>query len=210
MPRVKTISKREEILEAASRVFAEKEFHEVLIDDVAALAGVGKGTVYRYFRTKEELYFETILQAFDDLYALLVKTSSKEVSATGRLERIARETLQFSWQRRHLFSLLQSDERRFAMREGDLRKRRDDIMALVRKAIVDGIEWREFRGIDARIAAELFRGMIRAANCFRSEDDSLDYLVAEIIGIFTRGIGSPDYSWSPGRNTGNTLRRETP
>ena len=188
MPRVKTVVKKDEILEAASRVFAEKEFREVLIDDVAALAGVGKGTVYRYFRTKEELYFETILQAFDDLYALLVRTSSKEVSAARRLERIARETLQFSWQRRHLFSLLQSDERRFAMREGELRRRREDIIALFRKAIVDGIEAREFRGVDPRIAAELFRGMIRAANCFRSEDDSLDYLVAEIIGIFSRGI----------------------
>ncbi len=188
MPRVKTIGKREEILEAASRVFAEKEFHEVLIDEVAALAGVGKGTVYRYFRTKEELYFETILQALDDLYALLVRTSSKEVSATRRLERIARETLHFSWQRRHLFSLLQRDEQRFAMREAGLRQRREDIVALIRKAIVDGIEGREFRGIDARIAAELFRGMIRAANFFRSENDSLDYLVTEIVGIFTRGI----------------------
>jgi AcrR family transcriptional regulator len=188
MPRVKTVVKKDEILQAASRVFAEREFHEVLIDDIAALAGVGKGTVYRYFRTKEELYFETILQAFDDLYALLVRTSSKEVSATRRLERIARETLQFSWQRRHLFRLLQSDERRFAMREGELRRRREDIIALFRKAIVDGVESREFRGIDPRIGAELFRGMIRAANCFRSEDDSLDCLVGEIIGIFTRGI----------------------
>ena len=193
MPRVKTVVKKEEILEAASRVFAEKEFHQVLIDDVAALAGVGKGTVYRYFRTKEELYFETILQAFDDLYAMLVRTSSKEASATRRLETIARETLQFSWQRRHLFSLLQTEERRFAMREAELRRRREDIMALFRKAIVDGIASREFRGMDPRIAAELFRGMIRAANCFRSEDDSLDYLVAEI----TRDLHAGE---SPGKS----------
>ncbi len=188
MPRVKTVVKKEEILEAASRVFAEKEFHQVLIDDVAALAGVGKGTVYRYFRTKEELYFETILQAFDDLYATLVRTTSKEASASRRLETIARETLQFSWQRRHLFRLLQTEERRFAMREGELRRRREDIISLFRKAIVDGIASREFRGVDPRIAAELFRGMIRAANCFRSEGDSLDSLVAEITGIFTRGV----------------------
>ncbi len=188
MPRVKTVVKKDEILSASSRVFAEKEFHEVLIDDVAALAGVGKGTVYRYFRTKEELYFETILQAFDDLYARLVRTSSREISATRRLERIARETLQFSWQRRHLFRLLQTEERRFAMRESELRRRREDIIGLFRKAIVDGVASGEFRGIDPRIAAELFRGMIRAANFFRSEADSPDHLATEIIGIFTHGI----------------------
>jgi AcrR family transcriptional regulator len=188
MPRVKTISKKEEILEAASRVFAEKEFHEVLIDDVAALAGVGKGTVYRYFRTKEELYFETILQAFDDLTATLAEAVAKEASPMSRLERIARESLRFSWERRHLLSLLQGDERRFAMREAELRRRREGMMALVQKVILDGIERREFRGVDARIAAELFRGMIRAANCFRTEDDSVEGLVQEIIGIFARGV----------------------
>src|SRR5260370_42216817 len=83
MPRVKTSSKKEEILEAASGVFADREFHEVLIDDVAAQAGVGKGTVYRYFRTKEELYFETILQAFDDLSATLAEGVLGETSRPG-------------------------------------------------------------------------------------------------------------------------------
>jgi AcrR family transcriptional regulator len=188
MPRVKTISKKEEILEAASRVFAEKEFHEVLIDDVAALAGVGKGTVYRYFRTKEELYFETLLQAFDDLSATLADAVADEPSPMRRLERIVRESLRFSWERRHLLGLLQRDERRFAMREAELLLRREGMMALVQKVILDGIECREFRGVDARIAAELLRGMIRAANCFRTEDDSVDGLVQEIIGIFTRGV----------------------
>ena len=188
MPRVRTISKKEEILEAASRVFAEKEFHEVLIDDVAALAGVGKGTVYRYFRTKEELYFETILRAFDDLSATLAQAAAQESSPMRRLERIVRESLRFSWERRHLLSLLQGDERRFAMRGAELRRRREGMMTLVQKVILDGIERREFRGVDARIAAELFRGMIRAANCFRTENDSVDGLVEEIIGIFTRGV----------------------
>jgi TetR/AcrR family fatty acid metabolism transcriptional regulator len=188
MPRVRTISKKEEILEAASRVFAEKEFHEVLIDDIAALAGVGKGTVYRYFRTKEELYFETILQAFDHLSATLAEAVAQESSPMRRLERIIRESLRFSWERRHLLSLLQGDERRFAMREAELRRRREGMMALVQRVILEGIERREFRGVDARIAAELFRGMIRAPNCFRTENDSVDSLVAEIIGIFTRGV----------------------
>jgi AcrR family transcriptional regulator len=188
MPRVKTSSKKDEILEAASRVFADREFHEVLIDDVAAQAGVGKGTVYRYFRTKEELYFETILQAFDELTATLTEGLLEEVSPTRRLEGIVRESLRFAWERRHLLSLLQGDEHRFAMREAELRRRRERIMALVQKVILEGIERREFRGVDARIAAELFRGMIRAANCFRTEEDSVDSLVAEIIGIFTRGV----------------------
>ncbi len=188
MPRVKTITKKQEILEAAARVFAEREFHQVLIDDVAARAGVGKGTVYRYFRTKEDLYFEAIRQVLDRLFATMAATASEEIPPICRLERIARESLQFSWERRHFLSLLQGDERLFALREEELAKRRQAMTALVQKVILEGIERREFRGVDPRIAAELFRGMIRAANNFRSEKDSLEGLVAEIVGIFTHGI----------------------
>lgn len=53
--------KEREILEAAAAVFAARGFRATRIDDVAAHAGVGKGTVYEYFRSKEELF----LRLFD-------------------------------------------------------------------------------------------------------------------------------------------------
>src|SRR2546422_11319053 len=91
MPRVKTVSKKQAILDAASRDFAERDFHEVLIDDIAATAKIGKGTIYRYFETKEELYFAAILQGFDELYETLIATLPEGASPTRRPERIARE-----------------------------------------------------------------------------------------------------------------------
>jgi len=188
MPRVKTVSKKQAILEAAARVFAAKEFHQVLIDDVASEAGAGKGTIYRYFETKEDLYFDTVLDVLDHLERLLVSTLPEETSPTRRLERIAREILQLAWQRRHLFTLLQADERRFFDREDEIGRRREAIQKIVQQAILDGIERGEFRGIDARIGAQLFRGMIRAAACFRHEDDTTQDLTAQIVGIFTRGV----------------------
>ncbi len=188
MPRVKTVTKKQAILEAAARVFAAKEFHQVLIDDVASEAGVGKGTIYRYFETKEDLYFDTVLDVLDHLERLLLATLPEETSPTRRLERIAREILQLAWQRRHLFTLLQADERRFFGREDEIGRRREAIQKIVQQAILDGIERGEFRGIDARIGAQLFRGMIRAAACFRHEDDTTQDLTAQIVGIFTRGV----------------------
>src|SRR5713226_5327738 len=192
MPRAKTAGKKREILGAAATVFAAKEFHQVLIDDVAAEAGVGKGTIYRYFETKEDLYFDTVLDVLDHLERLLVSTLPEETSPTRRLERIAREILQLAWQRRHLFTLLQADERRFFDREDEIGRRREAIQKIVQQAILDGIERGEFRGIDARIGAQLFRGMIRAAACFRHEDDTTQDLTAQIVGIFTHGIAKAD------------------
>lgn len=188
MGRTKTEEKRTEILEAASRVFAARDFHDVLIEEVASSAHVGKGTIYRYFDTKEDLFFATILYAFDGLYQALSDSLSHDVSPTLRLERIAREMLRFFWTRGYLVALIQH---RFAAREEELQKRRELVNRLVQECLLDGIESREFRGIDVRIGAELFRGMIRAANGFRREEDTVEAveeLVDAIVEIFTRGI----------------------
>ena len=185
MARARTPDKEETILEAAARVFSGRPFHEVLIDEVATAAGVGKGTIYRYFETKDDLYFAAILHSFDELSAALAESLTHETFPRRRLERIARE---FSWDRPELFVLLVNDERRFAKREEEIEKRREAVSKLAQEAILEGIRRREFRGIDARIGAGLFRGMIRAANGLRSPEDTLDGLVAEIVGIFTRGI----------------------
>lgn len=53
-------SKREAILNAALHVFSEKGFHPATIDEIAERAGVGKGTVYSYFRSKSELMEQLI------------------------------------------------------------------------------------------------------------------------------------------------------
>ena len=47
--------KRAEILEAAMDVFARKGFHRSKMGEVAAAAGIGKGTIYEYFESKRQL-----------------------------------------------------------------------------------------------------------------------------------------------------------
>jgi AcrR family transcriptional regulator len=48
--------KIERILDAAGQLFAERHYHEVRMDDVAARAGVAKGTIYLHFKDKDDLY----------------------------------------------------------------------------------------------------------------------------------------------------------
>jgi AcrR family transcriptional regulator len=188
MARAKTDEKLEEILEAASQVFAAKDFHHVLIDEIAEVGGIGKGTVYRYFRTKEDLYFATIVRGLDRLHTLLAAALPQEASPARRLERIAREMLAFFWHQRSLLMLIYRDGRALSTRDRGLRECHDRIVRLVQEALVEGIERREFRGVDPFIGAEIFLGMIRGINIFRRDGDTIDELVSEIVGIFTRGV----------------------
>jgi len=52
--------KREIILMSAAELFAKNGFHETNITDIAHSAGIGKGTVYEYFSSKDELYIEVV------------------------------------------------------------------------------------------------------------------------------------------------------
>ena len=53
--------RRAAILQAARCVFAQKGFAETNVDDIAARAGVAKGTIYLYFPSKEQIYMATLL-----------------------------------------------------------------------------------------------------------------------------------------------------
>lgn len=52
--------RQEEILDAAARLFAERGYAEADVDSLAALLEVGKGTIYRYFPSKRELFLAAV------------------------------------------------------------------------------------------------------------------------------------------------------
>lgn len=58
--RAQTPQTREKILAAALEVFSSRGFHGATVDEVAERAGLGKGTVYRHFSSKRELFSELI------------------------------------------------------------------------------------------------------------------------------------------------------
>ena len=72
--------KRNKIIESASVLFSRKSYHEVMMEDVAKLASIAKGTVYNYFNSKEELYFSIMKGRMEKL------NSSLKESTTGQTD----------------------------------------------------------------------------------------------------------------------------
>lgn len=62
--------KRERILRAATRVFARKGFYATRVSEVAKAAGVADGTIYLYFKSKDDL----LVSLFEDRIMLLLQT----------------------------------------------------------------------------------------------------------------------------------------
>jgi AcrR family transcriptional regulator len=80
-------ARRRAILRAALTVFAERGFEAARLDDVAARAGVAKGTLYLYFRDKEALFEELVRNAVSPIMEQVGKVAaSPDVSPLQALD----------------------------------------------------------------------------------------------------------------------------
>src|SRR5262249_10042243 len=77
-----------EILSAALDCFAERGFTATRMEDVAARAGVTKGTVYLYFKTKEELFKELVRSELLPNLERLEGAASADLPTSVLLERL--------------------------------------------------------------------------------------------------------------------------
>lgn len=82
-------TKRKSVIQAATELFLERGFERTTMDDVAALAGVSKPTLYRYFEDKDRLY-AAIVQATSDDVDQLVRVVAAETVASAELDEVLR------------------------------------------------------------------------------------------------------------------------
>lgn len=82
--------KRTLITEAAIEVFADKGFHQARISDIAKRAGVADGTIYLYFKNKEDLLLSIFEQKMDELLAGLGTALESTDDPIERIRRFAR------------------------------------------------------------------------------------------------------------------------
>lgn len=86
-------AKRRELVEAAVSIFSAKGFQNASMAEIAVRAGKGKGTIYEYFRTKEDLFFACFdwfgKVAFVEAESALVQ----EHGAADKLRAMARTTV---------------------------------------------------------------------------------------------------------------------
>jgi len=78
--------KRKKIIEAAINVFAQKGLERGKISDIAKEAGIGKGTVYEYFSSKDEIFSAIELAVMGEFKNQLEKLLTSDLSPTRKLQ----------------------------------------------------------------------------------------------------------------------------
>ena len=97
--------RRRTIIQAALRVFSRKGFQNTALDEVARVARLAKGTLYLYFKDKEDLYFHVVLDVLERLAADVVKQTSEADDPLDKLAAVARAQIGFFADNPHYFRL---------------------------------------------------------------------------------------------------------
>lgn len=88
--------RRNSIIDAAENVFFSKGVANSTMDEVAEAAELSKGTIYLYFKHKDDLFHGIIHRAMLKLEGVFKKVSSEEGSGAERLTRIGEAYFKFS------------------------------------------------------------------------------------------------------------------
>lgn len=154
--------KRDALLRAAIDVFAGRGYFNAQVADVARAAGVAAGTVYLYFRSKDDLLVSIFERSMRDALIEGRKAVADERDPVERLRRFARLHLARLGRDRNLAVVFQVELRqstKFMERFSSTLLR--DYLGLIRDAITDGQRGRVFRAdIKPTVAAKIFFGAL--------------------------------------------------
>jgi AcrR family transcriptional regulator len=178
--RCKSPAQADKILAAAAQLFATHRFHEARMEDIAALAEVAKGTLYRYFRDKDELYLALLRLAGDALQERLAPCHDAALDPRRRLVLLVGAIITYFDEQPHLFDLITHAE---AMQrpgaEFPWQQTRSQTFDLTQDIFRAGTAGGLFRIEDPELAMLLLLGGIRAVLRFQEPPRPAD--VAERI-----------------------------
>jgi len=180
-------------MQAAEKLFTSRRFHEITMDDVAKEAGVGKGTIYRYFRDKDDLFFQTATSGFDELCDLLRRKVPGNAGFSQQLLVACRQIATFFERRQQLLRMIQTEDGRMPWCHGELREhwmeRRKNLVAALAETIRKGVAEGEVRDdIPAEVLASFLLGMLRTRG--RDLGDVPPHLRQHeiVVDLFCKGV----------------------
>jgi AcrR family transcriptional regulator len=203
--------RRQQIMQAAERLFARRRIHEVTLDEVARVAQVGKGTIYRYFKDKDDLFFETATSGFDHMCDLLNRRVPGQATFQTRLLAACQQIIDFFDRRRHLIRMMQSEEGRALNSPGKLRERwmtrRQRMVTAVADIIAQGQQDREVRDdIPGEVLAVYLLGLLRTRSNELADSSSEGRSLELALDLFWSGARRPEGATVPASGRSRHVR----
>jgi len=184
--RKKSEDTRAAILRCASEVFSQRPYHEVLTDEISGRLHIGKGTLYRYFTSKEDLYFATLVDGLNGMQEAIDAVLTPRAPLERTIEALTRTIIGYFWQRRDFFVLLHRHETKLDPNERvEWEQQREAVVARIGDRVA--VELGRTR-VDPRLAVEMLFGMIRSVCLYRDDTARPDDLARLVTRTWLGGV----------------------
>jgi TetR/AcrR family transcriptional regulator len=170
--------RREQILRAARILLENEGLHTTSIAKIAREAELGVGTIYFYFKSKEEIFSAVQIKGLELLRESVDAAVTKETSHEDQLRAAARVYLAFSREHRDYFHVISYFLSTSRVAFTPLLKEQIDesgnrILSLIEDVVERGMRKGVFRAVDARKFALMFWGAVHGLIQFRKLQTTL-------------------------------------
>lgn len=181
--------RRHEIFHQVVQIFSKKGFYETSMREIADAAGLGKSTLYDYFKTKDEILIYFFEDQLRDMTQEAQKIALQNLSADERLRQITEKYLESLQANKSLFLKLMQETQRLKLEsQKQVQAKRYGYQDLVRALIDEGIREGVFRKVNSLLAARLLIGSISSAVYGSRPTGSPQEMLQETLDIFFKGI----------------------
>jgi AcrR family transcriptional regulator len=174
-----------ELLAAARTVFSRKGFHDATIDDIAHEAGVAKGTVYLYFKSKQDIYLDALRDGIENLIQEMRAVSATLDTAEAKLRKLIAVKLGFFEKHRDFFQIFLSELGRVEKTMTECKDLYFDQASIIEKVLRQGIKENVLQKINTKKTAFAVTDLTRGIAIQRIFGWSRTPLEDEVEFIFT-------------------------
>ena len=197
MPKiVDKTEKRREIIQAAMMVFAEEGTQTAKMATIARKAGIGKGTIYEYFSTKEELIFSCIDHFIRETEKAYEKHLGGVTDPIELIHAIASGTIE-GYRQNEEFFILTLDFWAMGSRGPQMEKWKvgyQHFREMIKGVVQKGIENGRFKSVDAELNSRVFLatldGIVFHHMLFRDDTFDFEKTIVEAADRFIDSIHS--------------------
>lgn len=180
------------IFESAIKVFSESGYRGATMDDIAANAGLAKGTLYYNFSSKEEIFNFIVKEGLQILQNQVIQVQDMNIGPIEKLIKICKIQLTFLYGYTNFFKVVMSqlwgtENRQNELRE-KIKKYINEIEINIKAAMDDG----QIEKGDTELIAFQFFGSLCSAAIYESihiEKIKLEDIIYSTIKITMNGLG---------------------
>lgn len=179
------------IFDSAIKVFSNNGYEGATMDEIASNAGVAKGTLYYYFKSKEEIFKYIITEGMGVIREQLEEEAQKFQDSLSKIKALCRVQLNLVYQNRDFFKVIMSQIWGQEIRQMELRKSIEEYISYIEQYLKEAVDEGTIKKGETSFMAYTFFGTVCSAAVYElinKNTGDIDGIIDNMTSYILTGI----------------------